>query len=147
MSASAAGPTDWPADPGGVTLAIRRALKSASLTTGDIDMIQAAANGGRNPDGIEASASMQLFGEGEGNPRVTSIKGALGESFSSGGIRAAALALSLTDNYIPPTLGLKDPLLPLHFVTGGSIKAKLRHGLLNGISFGGTYTTVVISNL
>ena len=62
-------------------------------------------------------------------------------------IRAAALALSLADNQVPPTLGLKDPVLPLHFVTGESIKAKLRHGLLNGISFGGTYATVVISKI
>ena len=147
MSASAAGPTDWPDDPAGVILAIRRALQSASLTTGDIDMIQAAANGGRNPDGIEAAASLQLFGAGEWSPRVTSLKGALGESFSSGGIRAAALALSLADDHVPPTLGLKDPVLPLHFVTGESIKAKLRHGLLNGISFGGTYATVVISKI
>jgi 3-oxoacyl-[acyl-carrier-protein] synthase II len=145
MSASAAGPTNWPEDPGGVILAMQRALQSAQLTPGDIDMIQAAANGGRNPDGIEAAACLQVFGGGDEGPLVTSLKGALGESFSSGGIRAAALALSLADDQVPTTLGLTEPVLPLHFVTGESIKANLRHGLLNGISFGGTYATVVIS--
>jgi 3-oxoacyl-[acyl-carrier-protein] synthase II len=147
MSASPAGPTDWPADPEGVILAVRRALQSAQLTPGDIDMIQAAANGGRNPDGTEAAACLQVFGGGNGSPWITSVKGALGESFSSGGIRAAALALSLSDHRVPPTLGLTEPVLPLHFVAGESIKANLRHGLLNGISFGGTYTTVVISKV
>jgi len=74
---------------------------------------------------------------------MTSMKGAVGESFSSGGIRAAALALSMKEGKVPPTLGLTDPIKPLNIVTGRSMKTDIRFGLMNGISYGGTNVSIV----
>ena len=142
MSASPAGPTGWPDDPRGVVLAVERALRASGLAPKDIDVIQAAANGGENPDRIEAEAYGRLFASPAG-PFITSLKGAAGESFSSGGIRAAALALSVREGKVPPTLGLTDPIGRLKVVTGTSVKADIRCGLLNGISFGGTNASVI----
>jgi 3-oxoacyl-[acyl-carrier-protein] synthase II len=147
MSASPAGPTDWPDDSYGATLAMMRALKSAGLTPDGVDLIQAAANGGKNPDGIEADACLRLFGSGTAPPVLSSVKGALGESFSSGGLRAAALALSIREGKVPPTLGLADPLAPLLFVTGEARKMDIRSGLVNAVSYGGTHVSIVMRKL
>ena len=125
LSASPAGPTGWPEDP-----------------RGDIDVIQAAANGGGNPDRIEAEACSRFFSS-PARPLVTSMKGTVGESFSSGGIRAAALALFIREGKVSHTLGLTDPIGQLNVVTGTSVEAAIRCGLLNGISYGGTNVTVI----
>jgi 3-oxoacyl-[acyl-carrier-protein] synthase II len=124
-----------------------RALESANLTTDAIDTIQGAANGGKNPDRIEADALLQLFGPTQVRPAISSIKGALGESFSSGGIRAAALALSIREGKAPPTLGLSVPIAELPFVTGRSREIDIRTGLLNAVSYGGTNVSVVMGKI
>ncbi|HVO67851.1 MAG TPA: beta-ketoacyl-[acyl-carrier-protein] synthase family protein [Syntrophales bacterium] len=147
MSSSPASPTGWPNDATGMNLAMTRALKCANLTPGDINTIQAAGNGGKNPDGIEADAYLHFFGSEKKTPVVSSVKGALGESFSSGGIRAAALALSINKGIVPPTLGLKNPIAPLSFVTGKTKNMDIRSGLVNAVSYGGTDVSIVMSKM
>jgi 3-oxoacyl-[acyl-carrier-protein] synthase II len=78
---------------------------------------------------------------------VSSLKGALGESYSSGGIRTAATALSIRHGCIPPTLGLADPLCPLRFVTGGSRSVTVKLGLVNGLAAGGTFACLALRAL
>ena len=107
LASSPAPPTAWPDDPRGFLLALERALRMAGATPAEIDFIEAAANGGRDPDAMEAAAYEQLFGGGA-KPLITSLKGATGEIFASGGIRAAALALSLREGIVPPIVGLSD---------------------------------------
>jgi 3-oxoacyl-[acyl-carrier-protein] synthase II len=143
MGSSPAPTTDWPEEPDGLVLTISRALRSAGCQPSDIDLVMAFANGGRKPDFIEATACRQVFGEDR--PLITSIKGAVGESFSSGGIRAAALALAFREGRIPPTLGLSTPLAHLAVVTGESREATTRLALLNATSFGGTYAELVFA--
>ena len=87
---------------------------------------------------------MCLFGEARGGPWITSIKGATGESFSSGGIRAAAMALSIKEGIIPPTLGLEAPLAPLNFVMANKREQSLECGLVNGLSSGGTFASLLM---
>lgn len=143
MSASPAPPTGWPADPRGFILALERALSMAGVAPGDIDCIQAAGNGGANPDALEAEAYGRVFGSGGPGPLITSLKGAAGEVFASGGIRAAALCLGLKAGIIPPIVGLRTPLSPLPFVIGAARRREMGCGLLSGISFGGTYACLV----
>ena len=121
LASSPAPPTAWPADPRGFLLALERALRMAGAAPAEIDLIQAAANGGRDPDAMEAAAYEQLFGGGA-KPLITALKGATGEIFASGGIRAAALALSLREGIVPPVVGLTEPLAPLPFVMGSSVQ-------------------------
>jgi 3-oxoacyl-[acyl-carrier-protein] synthase II len=142
LAASPASSTAWPVDPRGFLLALERALRMAGVAPADIDLIQAAANGGRDPDAMEAAAYEQFFGGGA-KPLITALKGATGENFASGGIRAAALALSLRAGIVPPIVGLAEPLAPLPFVIGSSVKKSVSRALLSGISFGGTYACLV----
>ena len=109
----------------------------------EIDCIQAAANGGREPDSLEAKTYERIFGGGAAGPLITSLKGATGEIFASGGIRAAALALSIREGVVPPTVGLKMPLCSFPFVIGEARRRPVKKALLSGVSFGGTYACLV----
>ena len=109
-----------------------------------IDVIQAAANGGREPDALEAAALAPLCAGAGRRPLITALKGATGEIFAGGGIRAAALALSLCTGIVPPIAGLTDPLCDLSFVRGEATRRPLRRGLLSGISFGGACVCLVL---
>ena len=142
MSASPSPLTDWTVNGKGVVLAVERALAAGGIRSEDVDCVYAAANGGIRLDALEADALGRLFGNGPG-PTMTSTKGALGESFSSGGIRAAALALSLQKGILPPTLGLCRPITRLDLVCGNMRETELRYGLLNGIASGGTQVSLL----
>ncbi|MHB8910495.1 MAG: beta-ketoacyl-[acyl-carrier-protein] synthase family protein [Syntrophales bacterium] len=146
LASSPAPQTAWPADPRGFLIALKRALAMAGVAPEEIDLIQAAANGGRDPDAMEAAAYERLFNGGV-KPLITSLKGATGEIFASGGIRAAALALSLREGIVPPVVGLKEPLAPLPFVIGSSVHRPVSRGLLSGISYGGTYAALVFERV
>jgi 3-oxoacyl-[acyl-carrier-protein] synthase II len=143
LSSSPAPPTAWPADPRGFLLALERSLRMAKAIPADIDLIQAAANGGHDLDVLEAAAYERLFG-GSANFLITSLKGATGEIFAGGGIRAAALALSLCEGICAPVVGLENPLCSLPFVIGEARQRTVKRALLSGISFGGTYACLVL---
>ncbi|MBT8359073.1 MAG: 3-oxoacyl-ACP synthase, partial [Deltaproteobacteria bacterium] len=80
-------------------------------------------------------------------PFISSIKGAVGESFSSGGIRAAATAISIKDKIIPLTLGLKNPIKPLRFVLDKNKDAQINFGMVNGFSSGGTFVSIILKTI
>jgi len=147
MSSSPSTLTDWPSDPKGPILAIMRALRSSGIGPDSIDYICASANGGKRLDILEAEAIGNVFGERGERPYISSIKGAIGESFSSGGIRATSLAISIKEGLVPPTLGLRDPIKPLSFVVDKGKMSLIRNGLLNGISSGGTYISLVFAKM
>lgn len=143
LASSPSPPVGWPDDPKGFLLSLNRALRMAGVAPTEIDCIQAAANGGLNPDALEAAAYERLFGDGGDRPLITSVKGATGEIFSGGGIRAAALALSIREGVVPPVAGLTKPMSSLPFVMGKAGRRPLKKALLSGISFGGTYACLV----
>jgi 3-oxoacyl-[acyl-carrier-protein] synthase II len=144
MSAAPAPHNDWPADPKGPVLAMRRAIASAGISSGDIDSVSASASGGKKLDRLEALALAEVFDERSKEPWISSIKGAVGESFSSGGIRTAAAALSMQAGIVPPTVGLQKPLASLELVAGRKREGRIDVCLLNGFSSGGTFTSLVL---
>ena len=143
LSSSALPSTEWPDDPRGFTMALERALRMSGVKPSEIDCIQAAGNGGLRLDAAEAAAYERLYSGIDGGPLITSLKGATGEIFASGGIRAAALALSIREGIVPPVTGLTAPLTSLPFVIGKARRRPVRKGLLSGISFGGTYACLL----
>jgi 3-oxoacyl-[acyl-carrier-protein] synthase II len=146
MGSSPTTPTGWPADTSGIKRTISRALKNACSTINDIQAISAAANGSNVLDAIEAQAYDEIFAGSEKKSLITSLKGAIGESFSGGGIRACALALSLEKNILPPVVGLVNPLRPLTFVARGKREISINNAALAGISFGGTYAYLIFGS-
>jgi 3-oxoacyl-(acyl-carrier-protein) synthase len=124
-------------------MTLGRALKNPGTLINDVQAIFAAANGDLILDAVEAQAYAEIFNSSERKPLITSCKGALGESFSGGGIRVCALALSMENNVLPPVVGLKNPLRPLAFVTGDKKEMEINNAALAGISFGGTYAYLI----
>jgi 3-oxoacyl-[acyl-carrier-protein] synthase II len=147
MSSAPSKTTEWPLDGAGVILAMKKALRLAGKAESEIDVVQAAANGGKNPDAIEAEALQDIFGANGKGPIVSSVKGAIGESFSSGGIRACALALSIAEKKVPPTLGLKAPIAPLYFAAGNTRQMNIRNAVMNAVSYGGTNVSIIMSRI
>ena len=117
-----------------------RAMSSAVQDLQTVDYISAAANSTPDLDRAETFAIKKVFGERAKEISVSSLKSMLGEFDGSGGIRACALALSLYQGMIPPTIGTKnlDPQCDLNVVLGRSKKNEIRSALLNGCSNGGS---------
>jgi 3-oxoacyl-[acyl-carrier-protein] synthase II len=147
MGSGPSSPTDWPSDSKGSVLAVQKALQAADIPPEKVDVVFAGANGGEKPDRLEADALARVFGNGGAKPFVVAMKGALGESFSSGGIRTAALALCMREKSLPPTLGLITPLADLDFARQPVRDVHLQYGLVNCISSGGTFVSLVLRNL
>ena len=143
MGSSPEEPTAWPQNADGIKRTMNRALKKACLSIREIEAIFAAANGDRILDATEADAYENIFAGLERQPFITTNKGATGESYSGGGIRACALVLSLENNVLPPAVGLINPLRPLNFIKGEKKEVKINSAVLAGISFGGTYTYLI----
>ena len=146
LGSSPSPPTAWPGDTDGIKRVLKRALQNAAIEPADVSAIMAAANGSPTLDDTEARAYEEMFYADGHAPFVTTVKGAAGESFSGGGIRACALALSMDMNYLPPVVGLLRPLTELNFVMNESRKTTMRNAVLSGISFGGTYACLVFSD-
>jgi 3-oxoacyl-[acyl-carrier-protein] synthase II len=147
LGSSPTDPTSWPKETIGIKKTISRALNKAEISIGDTQAICAAANGNKTLDAIEAEAYMEMIGDAEANPAITSLKGALGESLSGGGIRSCAVALSIKNNVLPPTVGLSNPIRPLNFVMDRKKDIVLTNAMLAGISFGGTYAYLVFTKV
>jgi 3-oxoacyl-[acyl-carrier-protein] synthase II len=84
-------------------------------------------------------AIKKVFRERANEISVSSLKSMLGEFDGSGGIRACAVALSLYNGVIPPTIGTEqlDSECDLNVVLHGS-QRPIRSALLNSASNGGS---------
>lgn len=142
MRGAPAPANDWPGDPAGMVGAMRAAMIMGAVSPDEIDTVSAAANGGVNADRLEALALEALFRDGS-RPLVTSLKGALGENYASGGIRSAGMALSLNTGIVPPTVGLVDPITSLETIKAPR-QASLKYGLVNACASGGTFVSLLL---
>ena len=147
MRSQPTSPVGWPKDGSGMKQALGMAIDAACTDPDKVDFVSASANGGRALDRLEANILHDFFPAGSGQPLISSIKGALGESFSSGGIRTAAAALSIKYNRVPPTVNLRKPIAPLPFVTESATEDHLAVGLVNGFSSGGTFACLVLKEV
>jgi len=143
MSAAPSPLNTWPTSTQGPVTALTRALESAGIAPGDVSYISASASGHPALDDLEAKAVAEVFGEGPSGPRVSSVKGAVGESASSGGVRAALSAMSLVRGVVPPTAGLETPAFPLNHVIGTGSETDISYIVQNGFSSGGTFVSLV----
>lgn len=143
MSGAPAPTNDWPESPDGMLRAMQTAMVMGGVEPESIDAVSAAASGGVRSDRLEARALERCF-TGAHPPVVTSIKGALGENFASGGIRSAAMALGIRSGRVPPTLGLTEPITPLALVSTDSRKIPVDYGMVNACASGGTFVSLLL---
>lgn len=131
----------------GAYLAMKKALKNADISINEIDIISAHATSTEVGDLSETMAIKKLFGSKAYQIPITANKSMLGHMLgAAGGVEAIALAKSLQEDIIPPTINLEqpDPLCDLDYVPNNCRQKKLSIGLSNSFGFGGHNATIVL---
>ncbi|WHY69522.1 beta-ketoacyl-ACP synthase II [Neobacillus sp. SuZ13] len=131
----------------GAYLAMKMALKDASISTEDVDVISAHATSTEIGDISETNAIKKLFGEQAYRIPVTANKSMTGHLLgAAGGVEAIALAKSLQEGIIPPTINLEhpDPLCDLDYVPNVARQTNLQIGISNSFGFGGHNAVIAL---
>ncbi|MDI3090576.1 beta-ketoacyl-ACP synthase II [Priestia megaterium] len=131
----------------GAYLAMKAALKNADISLEDIDVISAHATSTKVGDISETKAIKELFGKQAYQIPITANKSMVGHMLgAAGGVEAIALAMSLKEGIVPPTINLEnpDPLCDLDYVPAIARQAKMNTGLSNSFGFGGHNAAIVL---
>lgn len=130
----------------GARLAMEAALRSAGLSTDEIDYVNLHGTATPANDAAEGLAVAGLFGE---RVRCNSTKGATGHALgAAGAIEALICALALTDGRLPGSPGTQslDPSIQLRYQLRGE-SARLRHALSNSFGFGGSNCSLILGRV
>ncbi len=138
--------------PGGTggAAAIKLALDDGSINLDQVDYINAHGTSTAANDKNETSAIKSIFKDRSYLIPVSSTKSMTGHLLGgSGGIEAVACILSLTHNFIPPTINYvnPDPDCDLDYVPNNARDAQLRVTLSNSFGFGGHNVCLAFSKL
>lgn len=131
----------------GAHLAMRLALKNANIAPEEVDVISAHATSTQVGDISETLAIKQLFGKQAYQIPVTANKSMFGHMLgAAGGVEAIALAMSIKEGIVPPTINLEnpDPLCDLDYVPSVARRVKINTGLSNSFGFGGHNASIVL---
>jgi 3-oxoacyl-[acyl-carrier-protein] synthase II len=131
----------------GAYLAMKKALIDAGISTDQIDVISAHATSTEAGDLSETMAIKKLFGDQSYQIPITANKSMTGHMLgAAGGVEAIALAKSLQEGTIPPTINLDqpDPSCDLDYVPNVARQANLEIGLSNSFGFGGHNAVIVL---
>lgn len=132
----------------GAYRAMKLALADAGLAPGDLGTVSAHATGTELGDLAEAAAIRRLLGADAGRVPVTATKSAAGHTLgAAGGLQAIALAMSLKEGLVPPTLNQEEPdaRIGLDVVQGECRPVPgLQAGLSNSFGFGGHNAVLVL---
>lgn len=130
----------------GAARAMREALRSAKRNPSDVQYLNAHGTSTELGDIAETRAIKQVFGEHSTKLAISSTKSMVGHLLgASGGVEAIALARTILDKKIHPTLNLEepDPDCDLDYVPGATRELAIDVGLSNSFGFGGHNTAVV----
>ncbi len=139
-------------DPTGkdATRVMKTALKDAGMLNKKVDYINAHATSTSANDSAETNAIKEVFGKEAYNIPISSTKSMIGHSIgAAGGIEAVVTALSINDQFIPPTINYteNDPLCDLDYVPNTGRKAKIETVLSNSFGFGNCNACLIFSRL
>lgn len=131
----------------GAARAIRWALREARIDASDIDYINAHGTSTRLNDLMETVAVKRVFGSAARRLPLSSIKSMVGHLIgAAGAIEAAALALTLHDGVLPPTINQThpDPSCDLDYVPNCARAVSVKTALSTSFGFGGQNAALVM---
>ncbi|CAH0324265.1 beta-ketoacyl-ACP synthase II [Priestia megaterium] len=131
----------------GAYLAMKAALKNANISIEEVGVISAHATSTKVGDISETKAIKDLFGKQAYQIPITANKSMVGHMLgAAGGVEAIALAMSLKEGIVPPTINLEnpDPLCDLDYVPAIARQVKINTGLSNSFGFGGHNAAIVL---
>ena len=130
--------------------AIVAAIQASNLRPTDIDHVNAHGSSLPDYDVCDSNGFKEALGAHAYKIPIVSIKSMIGQPVSAAGaLQAAAACLSIRHQRVPPTINqeVPDPRCDLDYVPNVSRAARLRRILLNGHSFGGSVSALVIQGL
>jgi 3-oxoacyl-[acyl-carrier-protein] synthase II len=131
----------------GAARAIRWALGEAKVDHRDVDYINAHGTSTRLNDLMETAAVKSVFGDGARALPMSSIKSMVGHLIgAAGAVEAAALALTLHDGVLPPTINQThpDPDCNLDYVPNTAREMPVRTAVSTSFGFGGQNAALVM---
>ncbi|HVS34441.1 MAG TPA: beta-ketoacyl-ACP synthase II [Gemmataceae bacterium] len=131
----------------GAARAIRWALQEAHVDPGDVDYINAHGTSTRLNDLMETAAVKTVFGEGARALPLSSIKSMVGHLIgAAGAVEAVALALTLREGVLPPTINhtTPDPQCDLDYVPNYAREMRVRTAVSTSFGFGGQNAALVM---
>jgi 3-oxoacyl-[acyl-carrier-protein] synthase II len=146
MSGDAHHITAPPEDGEGARLAMRNALKDASMNPSEVQYINAHATSTPLGDRAETFAMKRAFGDHAKKLAVSSTKSMTGHLLGAAGVVEAIFSLlAIRDGIVPPTINLHkpDPDCDLDYVPNTARKMKVDVALSNSFGFGGTNGSVI----
>jgi 3-oxoacyl-[acyl-carrier-protein] synthase II len=131
----------------GAARAMEWALKDAQVDEHDVDYINAHGTSTRLNDQMETHAVKRVFGEKAWELPLSSIKSMIGHLIgAAGAVEAVAMALTLKDGVLPPTINYQkpDPACDLDYVPNTAREIKVKTALSNSFGFGGQNAALVM---
>jgi 3-oxoacyl-[acyl-carrier-protein] synthase II len=133
----------------GAVRAMSRAIKSAGISPGEVDYINAHGTSTQTNDRVETGAIKQVFGSHAWNIPISSTKSVTGHLLgAAGGVEAIASVLAIRDRMLPPTINYEnpDPDCDLDYVPNEArCVQKLDVALSNSFGFGGHNACLVLA--
>jgi 3-oxoacyl-[acyl-carrier-protein] synthase II len=131
----------------GAVRAIEWALQEARVDHHEVDYINAHGTSTRLNDLMETRAVKRVFGEGSRALPLSSIKSMVGHLIgAAGAVEAVALALTLYDGALPPTINqtTPDPECDLDYVPNFAREMRVRTAVSTSFGFGGQNAALVM---
>ena len=131
----------------GASLSISRAISDASISTNDIDYINAHATSTPLGDLAECNAIKSIF---DSPPPISSTKSMTGHTLgAAGAVESIFSILSIVNNISPPTINLNNPDegCDLDFIPKEARNMKIDVSLNNSFGFGGTNSTLIFKSV
>jgi 3-oxoacyl-[acyl-carrier-protein] synthase II len=134
----------------GAIRAIEWALREARIDRRDVDYINAHGTSTRFNDVMETMAVKRVFGERARALPLSSIKSMVGHLIgAAGAVEAIALALTLQDGVLPPTINRThpDPACDLDYVPNNAREVPVRTAMSTSFGFGGQNAALVMRRI
>ncbi len=125
---------------------MRLALRDANIEASEVGYVNAHGSSTPLNDPTETKALKDVFGENAMMP-ISGTKGYYGHALgASGAIEAAISALTISREWLPPTVNLTvaDDACDLNFVAGTGRDERVEHVLSNSFGFGGINAALVL---
>jgi 3-oxoacyl-[acyl-carrier-protein] synthase II len=131
----------------GAQRAMKRAMKDAGLSPGDVQYINAHGTSTPANDLNETAAIKAVFGEQAYAVNVSSTKSATGHMLgAAGAVEAVIGTLAINESIVPPTINYStpDPECDLNYTPNKAVERSIDAVLSNSFGFGGHNTTLAI---
>ncbi len=124
----------------GQKIALASAIRTSGLPIEDFQYLNAHGTSTPLNDKYETITIKKVFGENVKNINISSIKSMTGHLLgAAGGAEAIALAMSLREQIVPPTINYEfpDPECDLNYTPNKAVKREIKAGLSMNFGFGG----------